>query len=60
MPQCRMTLENGRACGDYLFKCKHCGAAGCANRDCRNQTFDPGNGMCLRCNGTSARVSLSS
>lgn len=54
MAQCRMQVEN-RQCGKYLFKCKHCGAVGCDNRDCKNQTFDPSNGMCLSCNGTSAR-----
>ncbi len=58
MPQCRMVVENNRQCGDYLFKCKHCGSAGCANKKCKNQQFDSGNGMCLSCNGTSARVSL--
>ncbi len=31
---------------------------GCANEDCKNQNFTSGTGMCLACNGTSARVSL--
>lgn len=53
--QCRMKVENDRQCGKYLFKCRHCGTNGCDNRNCKNQTFDPGNGMCLSCNGTSAR-----
>lgn len=55
MAQCRMPLDNGRQCGQYLYKCKSCGAAGCANEDCKNQTFNNTNGMCLRCNATSAR-----
>jgi hypothetical protein len=58
MPQCRMQLENGRSCGDYLWKCKKCGAAGCSNRNCRNQRFDPGNGMCLSCTQSNAKTSL--
>lgn len=55
MAQCRMLQEDNRQCGKYLYKCKHCSAAGCDNKNCRNQTFDPTNGMCLRCLGTSAR-----
>jgi len=50
--QCRMKLENDRQCGNYVFKCKGCGAAGCRNGNCRNQTF---NGtLCLKCGKTSA------
>lgn len=56
--QCRMLTENGRQCGDYLFKCKKCGSAGCANRNCRNQQFDSGNGMCYSCHQSNARTSL--
>jgi len=58
MAQCRMTLDSSRMCGEYLYKCKRCGKAGCANDDCRNQTFDNTNGMCLACLQPSARVSL--
>ena len=58
MAQCRMKLENDRQCGEYLYKCKKCASAGCANDDCKNQTFDNTNGMCLRCLCPSARVSL--
>lgn len=58
MAQCRMKVENDRQCGRYLFKCKQCSNTGCDNRDCKNQSFDGGNGMCLSCNATSARVSL--
>jgi hypothetical protein len=58
MAQCRMQLDNGRSCGDYLWKCKKCGAAGCSNRNCRNQRFDSGNGMCLSCGQSNAKTSL--
>lgn len=57
MAQCRMMVDE-RMCNRYLFRCKHCGKTGCDNSSCRNQNFDSGNGMCLSCNGTSARVSL--
>lgn len=55
MAQCRMKLESDRMCGQYLYKCKSCGASGCANEDCKNQVFNNSNGMCLRCLTPSAR-----
>jgi len=49
--QCQAKLPNGRTCGDYVFPCKKCGAQGCANRECKNQRFDPTNGRCFSCGG---------
>ena len=53
--QCQMKLANGRTCGSYVWKCKGCGSGGCDNRECKNQTFDPGSGRCYSCGKTSAR-----
>jgi hypothetical protein len=44
-----MKLPNGKTCNDYVHRCNECHASGCSNNDCRNQTFNPGNGRCLRC-----------
>lgn len=52
MAQCMMTLADDRRCNETIYQCGFCGASGCKNDDCRNQTFD---GMrCLACGANGA------
>lgn len=53
---CRIIVDGTSRCNEYIHKCKYCGATGCDNDACRNQNFEGGNGLCLSCGSSHARV----
>ena len=46
--QCIKKID-GNTCNQFVFRCKHCGSAGCQNKNCSNQNFEYSTGLCLSC-----------